>query len=138
MKPKQTTNSTQQQTSNRSVDEYGYPLYLDAENDPALSKSFADIIDYYAEFEAQSPKEAVFHSDQPWVDCPDPWNLRGRLPMTPVWKDPAKAKERWDRAFNYLAQLKRPNPPTPEAVTRAQFVDKTYVWKEPGKETKPS
>jgi hypothetical protein len=21
-----------------------------------------------------------------------------------------------------------PNPPTPEAVARAQFVDKTYVW----------
>jgi hypothetical protein len=61
-------------------------------------------------------------SDQPWVDCPDPWNLRGRLPMTPVWKD----------------KLKRPNPPTPEAVARAQFVDKTYVWKEPGKTAKPS
>jgi len=51
-------------------------------------------------------------SDQPWVDCPDPWNLRGRLPMTPVWKD----------------KLKRPNPPTPEAVEKAQFIDKTYVW----------
>jgi hypothetical protein len=25
--------------------------------------------------------------------------------------------------------LKRPKPPTPEAVARAQFVDKTYVWK---------
>jgi hypothetical protein len=48
--------------------------------------------------------------------------------MTPVWKDPNKAKERWDRAFNYLAQLKRPNPPTPEAVAKAQFVDKTYRW----------
>ena len=23
----------------------------------------------------------------------------------------------------------KPNPPTPEAVERAQFVDKTYVWK---------
>jgi hypothetical protein len=22
----------------------------------------------------------------------------------------------------------KPNPPTPEAVKRAQFVDKTYVW----------
>ena len=100
MKPKQTTTtSTQQQISKRSVDEYGYPLYLDAENDPAL-----------------------------WVDCPDPWNLRGRLPMTPVWKDPAKAKERWDRAFNYLAKLKRPNPPTPEAVEKAQFIDKTFTW----------
>ena len=27
------------------------------------------------------------------------------------------------------AYLKRPNPPTPEAIQRAQFVDKTYVWK---------
>ena len=25
--------------------------------------------------------------------------------------------------------LKAPNPPTSEAVARAQFVDKTYVWK---------
>ena len=24
--------------------------------------------------------------------------------------------------------LKRPNPPTPEAIKRAQFVDKTYRW----------
>ena len=23
-----------------------------------------------------------------------------------------------------------PNPPSPEAIKRAQFVDKTYVWKE--------
>ena len=29
---------------------------------------------------------------------------------------------------NYL-DLRRPNPPTEEAVKRAQFVDKTYVWK---------
>lgn len=44
----------------------------------------------------------------------DPWNLRGRLPMTPVWK--------------YGKRLIRPNPPTPEAVAKAQFVDKTYKW----------
>jgi hypothetical protein len=25
-------------------------------------------------------------------------------------------------------ELKRPNPPTPEMVERAQFKDKTYVW----------
>jgi len=24
--------------------------------------------------------------------------------------------------------LRRPNPPTPEAIKKAQFVDKTYVW----------
>lgn len=27
-------------------------------------------------------------------------------------------------------RLVAPNPPTPEAVARAQFIDKTYVWKE--------
>ena len=26
------------------------------------------------------------------------------------------------------SELKRPNPPTPEAITKAQFVDKTYKW----------
>ena len=26
------------------------------------------------------------------------------------------------------AYLKRPNPPTAEAIINAQFVDKTYVW----------
>ena len=27
-----------------------------------------------------------------------------------------------------LPVLIKPNPPSPEAVQRAQFVDKTYVW----------
>jgi hypothetical protein len=27
-----------------------------------------------------------------------------------------------------ISELKRPNPPTQEAIKRAQFVDKTYVW----------
>jgi len=30
------------------------------------------------------------------------------------------------------AYLKRPNPPTPEAIRKAQFVDKTYEWKNAG------
>jgi hypothetical protein len=30
-------------------------------------------------------------------------------------------------AQHYMQCL--PKPPTPEAVARAQFVDKTYVWK---------
>jgi len=29
----------------------------------------------------------------------------------------------------YDQELKRPNPPTPEAVEKAQFIDKTYQWK---------
>ena len=27
-------------------------------------------------------------------------------------------------------KLNRPKPPTEEAIKRAQFVDKTYVWKQ--------
>ena len=42
-------------------------------------------------------------SDQPWVDCPDGFDS---------WKD----------------KLNRPNPPTPEMIERAKFVDKTYTW----------
>ena len=30
------------------------------------------------------------------------------------------------------AYLKRPNPPTPEAIKKAQFVDKTYHWNNAG------
>ena len=29
----------------------------------------------------------------------------------------------------YNGSLNNPNPPTPEAVAKAQFVDKTYVWR---------
>ena len=28
------------------------------------------------------------------------------------------------------AYLIKPNPPTAEAIKRAQFVDKTYIWKQ--------
>tara|TARA_Y100000015_G_scaffold21889_1_gene21238 strand:- start:809 stop:967 length:159 start_codon:yes stop_codon:yes gene_type:complete len=28
----------------------------------------------------------------------------------------------------YCMELKRPNPPTPEAIEKAQFKDKTYRW----------
>ena len=81
----------------------------------------------------------------------DPYNLRGRLPMTPVWKDPHKSKRRIQEVRTiketvetttgetyfrtYAADgypyyidpnndpavyLKRPNPPSPEMVQRAQ------------------
>jgi len=30
--------------------------------------------------------------------------------------------------------LERPNPPTQEMIDKAQFVDKTYVWKNGSKE----
>jgi len=28
-----------------------------------------------------------------------------------------------------ISDLKKPNPPTEAAIKRAQFVDKTYVWR---------
>lgn len=28
-----------------------------------------------------------------------------------------------------VPELNKPKPPSPEAIKRAQFVDKTYVWK---------
>ena len=31
--------------------------------------------------------------------------------------------------FNSTEQLKKPNPPTKEAIEKAKFVDKTYQWK---------
>ena len=30
--------------------------------------------------------------------------------------------------YTHVNDLKRPNPPTDEAVKRAKFVDKTYKW----------
>ena len=37
-------------------------------------------------------------------------------------------QEAFNRVIDYQAALKRPNLPTEEAVRKAQFVDKTYVW----------
>lgn len=72
--------------------------------------------------------------------------------MTPVWKDKKPVRtfeevletttgEYYFRTYasdgypfyiipveDPAVYLKRPNPPTPEAVAKAQFVDKTYVW----------
>ena len=33
--------------------------------------------------------------------------------------------------FNSGKILVKPNPPTQEAINKAKFVDKTYVWKKP-------
>ena len=35
----------------------------------------------------------------------------------------------WEHPWYAASErLKKPNPPTPEMVERAQFKDKTYVW----------
>ena len=31
--------------------------------------------------------------------------------------------------YAYLDKLNKPKPPTKEMIEKAQFVDKTYVWK---------
>ena len=31
--------------------------------------------------------------------------------------------------YAHIEKLKKPNPPTKEAIKKAQFVDKTYKWK---------
>jgi hypothetical protein len=33
---------------------------------------------------------------------------------------------------NTVLDLNKPNPPTAEAIKKAQFVDKTYQWKNAG------
>ena len=30
--------------------------------------------------------------------------------------------------YDYVDKLNKPNPPTKEAIEKAKFVDKTYVW----------
>ena len=47
--------------------------------------------------------------------------MKLNYPKTSIQQQISKAEQE--------AYLKRPNPPTPEAIQRAQFVDKTYVWK---------
>lgn len=66
----------------------------------------SDVVYYYASLEAQTPNKAVFHS-------PSPDGYPKYL----------------DRENDPYCRLKRPNPPTPEAVAKAQFVDKTYQWR---------
>ena len=36
----------------------------------------------------------------------------------------------WVNTPHQVAMLTRPNPPTKEAIEKAKFVDKTYVWKQ--------
>jgi hypothetical protein len=47
-----------------------------------------------------------------------------RLPIS----DSATHKP-WVHPWYTYNELKKPNPPTAEAIEKAQFVDKTYQWK---------
>ncbi|MAU25788.1 MAG: hypothetical protein CMH45_00070 [Muricauda sp.] len=38
----------------------------------------------------------------------------------------------WVHPWYTYNELKKPNPPTAEAIEKAQFVDKTYDWRNAG------
>jgi hypothetical protein len=77
------------------------------QNKSSIQQPTSDIVDYYTALEAQSiPGQAVFHS-----------------PSSDGYP------KYLDRENDPYCRLKCPNPPTPEAVAKAQFIDKTYQWK---------
>jgi len=39
-----------------------------------------------------------------------------------------KSNQKPNSTLLRTSELKRPNPPKPEAIERAQFVDKTFRW----------
>jgi hypothetical protein len=46
-----------------------------------------------------------------------------------IWEHPwNKHMIAWDAEKEYEAQLNKPNPPSLQAVEKAKFVDKTYIW----------
>ena len=45
------------------------------------------------------------------------------------WEHPwNKHMREWDAEEELEKRLKKPNPPTPEAVEKSKFKDKTYKW----------
>ena len=86
------------------------------QNQSSTPQQISNIVDYYMALEMQSiPGQAVFHS-----------------PSSDGYP------KYLDRENDPYCRLKRPNPPSPEAVAKAQFVDKTYVWKEASSTAKPA
>ena len=83
-------------------------------------------------------------SEQPWVDCPDGFCSPHQQAMLSGYSKVLQfstgevsyrrmAPDGYplyiDANNDPYAYLKRPNPPTSEAIEKAQFKDKTYVWK---------
>ena len=52
----------------------------------------------------------------------NPTSIRQPISDSDVYKP-------WVHPWYEYTELKRPNPPTEEAIKKAQFVDKTYSWK---------
>ena len=49
-----------------------------------------------------------------------------------------KLKQKKNSIQAVTSDLQRPKPPTAEAIAKAQFVDKTYVWQNTTTTAKPS
>ena len=50
-----------------------------------------------------------------------------------VWEHPWNTHmKKWDAEKHWENKLKKPNPPSKEAVKRAKFIDKTYHWRQAG------
>ena len=47
---------------------------------------------------------------------------------TSDWTEAQELYDDWQRSQIYPYNLRVPNPPTPEAIERAQFKDKTFRW----------
>jgi hypothetical protein len=60
----------------------------------------------------------------------DSWNVDYEICQSkPFWEHPWNAHMRkWDAEKELDKRLKKPNPPSKEAIERAKFVDKTYHW----------
>ena len=50
--------------------------------------------------------------------------------ITRDWTEAQELYDDWQRDQMYPYNLRVPKRPTEEAIKRAQFVDKTYVWKQ--------
>ena len=48
--------------------------------------------------------------------------------ITSDWTDAQELYDDWQQSQMYPYNLRVPNRPSPEAVKRAKFVDKTYKW----------
>lgn len=50
--------------------------------------------------------------------------------ITSDWTEAQELYDDWQRGQMYPYNLRVPKRPTEEAIKRAQFVDRTYVWKQ--------
>jgi hypothetical protein len=99
-----------------------------------MQQLISEIVDYYAALEAQSiPGKAmsqrlISEDGYPtYLDAENDPCINSDLPDIP--REDRMTSVMYVQADGTALYAVSPKPPTPEAVARAQFVDKTYVWK---------